>query len=135
MSNIITDFSKFLNEKKMGEYGPEKWSDEHYKVEAIFHAIKADKSLADADVSKFENGREQGWNVRIDDRVVSFANNRNSDDTVVYFGTESDFDDETHCLTEEAYDSKDHKKYFPYHTPIKKIKDYSLLKDMAVAGQ
>ncbi len=72
-------------------------------------------------VSIYENCRERGYHVsnsylaewdRGGMRAVSFSENRNSDDIVVYFGTTDTFDDNTHIPDEETY--KCHRHFFSY---------------------
>lgn len=74
---------------------------------------KMQKEL-DIDSGTFENGREHGFKLwsRTNLRMVSFGNNRNSDDIVVYFGTVEDFDDSGVFLNDELYEAQT--RYYAY---------------------
>ena len=80
----------------------------------VLKYVKVPKN--DVVVQTYSNCREQGlflsrWFTN-QERAVSFAENRNSDDIVVQFGVRSDFDSYG-VLNEKAY--KTNKKYFNYN--------------------
>lgn len=76
--------------------------------------VKAAKQELDYGFGTLDNGREQGFTIfnRKNKRMASFAENRNSDDIVVYPGHIDDFTDEGTFKTDELYFAK--RKYFPY---------------------
>ena len=61
-------------------------------------------------VSVWSNGREQGYYIRREHLALLFAENRNSDSTMIITGHREDFDFQTHQPTEETYQKN--KKYF-----------------------
>ncbi len=67
----------------------------------------------DIEQSYYDNGREQGVTLICAEtnKQVSFSENRNSDDIVVYYGKPADFD-ESGVISEEKFRSN--AKYFRY---------------------
>lgn len=66
------------------------WSERNWQARCIYGLIKRyqhdiEHVIDDAlEIENFENGRERGYTIRYKDKEVSFAENRNSDDIVVY---------------------------------------------------
>jgi len=69
-------------------------------------ARSSDNTL-DVTLGLYVNCREQGYAINdsyyVVKRKVAFAENRNSDDIVVYFGSSSDFESNTNIPSEEVY--------------------------------
>lgn len=66
-------------------------------------------------VEAYVNCREQGFSIKNyfkGDKQVSFAENRNSDDIVVYFGDRIDFSMQGNVPSEKAYGNR---RYFACH--------------------
>ena len=63
-------------------------------------------------IEVYENGREKGFAIDAWDTLkVAFAENRNSDDIVVYVGESRDFERNSNIPSEEVYESR---KFFAY---------------------
>jgi hypothetical protein len=70
-------------------------------------------------ISIYENGREHGYNIRNSlvewdksGMSVSFSENRNSDDIVVYYGTVENFEDNSNVPDTETW--RDRRKFFKF---------------------
>jgi len=63
--------------------------------------------ILDVYLSGYQNGRESGYALKQfcskGDKQVAFAENRNSDDTVVYFGKTLDFNFSDNVPSEKVY--------------------------------
>ena len=57
----------------------------------VLAAVKNKQLWRDAKVSDYNNGREHGYYLVYANKVVAFAEFRNSDSIVVYCGSEGDF--------------------------------------------
>ena len=96
----------------------------HYSMEASDRVLRQLKKLdvsivlkhVEVVVSAFSNGREQGYHLLLyrdnirNSNAVSFAQQRTSDDIVVYYGNENDFD-----ITTNHPVDWDKKKFFRYN--------------------
>jgi hypothetical protein len=75
----------------------------------VVASMKRIKANSEAYVQAFRNGREQGVEVKsyygVTERSVAIAENRNSDDIVLYFGSPA-IPAYGHTLTEKAYASR-----------------------------
>ena len=76
---------------------------------------KSSKDDSIIGIEVYANCREQGFALAsCDDRKVAFAENRNSDDIVVYFGSRKDFDFNTNIPSDAVWAKR---KFYRYDKP------------------
>ncbi|AGN51561.1 hypothetical protein VPLG_00122 [Vibrio phage eugene 12A10] len=80
-------------------------------LQVLDEFIKLQGDMECVDVESFTNCREQGFNISNFESgfSVSFSQNRNSDDIVVYFGSDRAF-----CHLHNTPENWDSKHYFDY---------------------
>lgn len=108
----------------------------HYSLKqakGLLDKVLADQrfnKFSDILVSSYQNGREQGYSLSYKDTntsetvVVSFGQQRNSDDLIIYQGSPNDV-----CISEDAYRNSKYFRYRHFNAATNYI--YELLEDNA----
>ena len=82
------------------------------KLELAEKVLKAVENRISTNVAEihwtemYSNGREQGYHIAGGDKVVSFSEDRHSDNIVVYFGNKYTFSMQGNVPSEEVYRNK-----------------------------
>lgn len=75
-------------------------------------------------IKSFSNGREQGLCITNYPRTACVAENRNSDEIVVYYGNSSDFDITTNLPSEKVYEEAEYFGNGDFEAAAKFISDF-----------
>lgn len=118
--SVVRNVSEMLSRRKANKVAIDK-SELDMNPDQAKEVLNALGNISGAKAKHYENGREHGFFIEKGDKAVAFSEYRNSDDIVVYYGGNADFD-EDHIPTDDTYRRKKFFKYQEYEAAAKFIK-------------